>query len=223
MRLGRTTREVLSKALLAGALCVYVTLTLGLQNGAGWAARRSSGVERYPCESCACGCASARECWTACCCHTPHERLVWALTQGVMPPESVRFSDEQWITAANAVRSESASCAACVAEIKQRLARGVAWGETRAVQSASSCCGSAECATPVKAPSRGGLKLPRTVSPLSCKSIQQLPLFLPTTVVCSTQAGFAALRPSRFEFVRILPQTSPSRVLSPPAPPPRCS
>jgi hypothetical protein len=46
-------------------------------------------VERYPCEGCACGCGSAHECWSSCCCHTEQERIQWAIDRGVEPPPSV--------------------------------------------------------------------------------------------------------------------------------------
>jgi hypothetical protein len=45
--------------------------------------------ERYPCESCACGCDSAEHCWRSCCCHTLVERLAWAAKNGVKPPDFV--------------------------------------------------------------------------------------------------------------------------------------
>ncbi len=44
--------------------------------------------ERFPCESCPCGCGTAEHCWSACCCHTMRERLEWARREGVRPPES---------------------------------------------------------------------------------------------------------------------------------------
>lgn len=42
--------------------------------------------ERFPCESCGCGCDSAEHCWRSCCCHTLAERLAWAAENGVIPP-----------------------------------------------------------------------------------------------------------------------------------------
>ena len=45
--------------------------------------------ERFPCEADACGCVSARECWTHCCCFSPAERLAWAAWAGVKPPAYV--------------------------------------------------------------------------------------------------------------------------------------
>ena len=40
----------------------------------------------FPCQHGRCGCATARKCWTDCCCHTPSERLQWAKKRGVTPP-----------------------------------------------------------------------------------------------------------------------------------------
>ena len=40
----------------------------------------------FPCQSCACGCRTAEQCWTNCCCFTPAERFSWAEKNGVTPP-----------------------------------------------------------------------------------------------------------------------------------------
>ena len=37
----------------------------------------------FPCMDSPCGCASAQQCLTSCCCHTPAERLAWARRHGV--------------------------------------------------------------------------------------------------------------------------------------------
>lgn len=50
--------------------------------------------ERFPCEKCACGCSTARHCWTACCCHTPAQRMAWAKRNGVTPPPYAIVDDE---------------------------------------------------------------------------------------------------------------------------------
>ncbi len=43
--------------------------------------------ERFPCESCACGCSSAAYCWDQCCCHTDVQKLAWADANGVQAPD----------------------------------------------------------------------------------------------------------------------------------------
>lgn len=40
----------------------------------------------YPCKGGTCGCNTAEKCWKSCCCHTPEERLAWAVKHGVTPP-----------------------------------------------------------------------------------------------------------------------------------------
>ncbi len=44
-------------------------------------------LERFPCENCPCGCASAAFCWDKCCCHSDEEKLAWAQKEGVTPPD----------------------------------------------------------------------------------------------------------------------------------------
>ncbi|MEX0688818.1 MAG: hypothetical protein WD072_09135 [Pirellulales bacterium] len=39
----------------------------------------------FPCMDKPCGCATAEQCFTNCCCHTPAERLAWAKARGLEP------------------------------------------------------------------------------------------------------------------------------------------
>jgi hypothetical protein len=196
--------------------------------------------ERYPCEGCGCGCASARECWTACCCHTEHERLVWAIEHGVMPPADAVFSDEQWIAAANEVRAGSAHCALCVARIKDELSRGEATARDREGSGVSACgdgdcgvqcdvagtspsgpkaAGGACCST---SPARRGPSWPTpAMSALSCKGKNPLLIAsLPPTPPCE---AVVILTPEPAPFVPAWPDevAYASRSLDVPAPPPR--
>jgi len=125
-------------------LGVYLIASFGLIPAprviSGWLGHLSH--ERYPCEDCGCGCASAHECWTNCCCHTEHERLVWAIENGVMPPPGVEFADEAWIAAANEVAPGSAHCALCVDGVLDKLRRGVATKSVHHLARTGSCCSS---------------------------------------------------------------------------------
>ncbi len=47
----------------------------------------------FPCQDCPCGCKTAEQCWTSCCCHSPSERLAWAKKHGVKPPSYARLED----------------------------------------------------------------------------------------------------------------------------------
>ncbi|MEI7781514.1 MAG: hypothetical protein WCJ18_06265 [Planctomycetota bacterium] len=52
------------------------------------AAKRLAGKDRsrpFPCMDKACGCATAEQCFTDCCCHTPAETLAWARARRIEP------------------------------------------------------------------------------------------------------------------------------------------
>jgi len=140
----RSRLQAIGAALLA---VLYAVVSVGVLPSSAMVVRWFGRVtfERFPCENCACGCASAHECWTACCCHTTPQRLAWAIREGVMPPDSAQFTDAEWIAAANSVRPGSARCALCVAAIKHQLAEGVG---VEAGEPKASCCsgGSSEAA-----------------------------------------------------------------------------
>ncbi|MCC6229422.1 MAG: hypothetical protein IT432_09365 [Phycisphaerales bacterium] len=198
----------------------------------------------YPCQDHACGCASPHECWTACCCHSEHERLVWAIEHGVMPPKDVTFTDEQWIAAANAVRPGSAHCSLCVETLKASLASGVATNRapgSNGPRIASSCCdesaagakphatapsatGAAPCcgtssgtcaSKPKNAPARWGM------SALTCKGKNLLLAIGFPPVPRSAAMGELLPAPVFAERVATGDEHVISRPLDPSVPPPR--
>lgn len=46
-----------------------------------------AGSQPFPCQDSPCGCKTAEQCWTNCCCTTPAQRLAWARKNGVTPPQ----------------------------------------------------------------------------------------------------------------------------------------
>ena len=40
----------------------------------------------FPCQKRACGCVTANDCWTSCCCFSAGSRVAWARDHGVTPP-----------------------------------------------------------------------------------------------------------------------------------------
>ncbi|MCU0719062.1 MAG: hypothetical protein MUC83_05115 [Pirellula sp.] len=54
-----------------------------------------TGGENYPCKGNLCGCQTAQQCWTSCCCTTPEERLAWAIKNNVTPPVYAVLSSRQ--------------------------------------------------------------------------------------------------------------------------------
>lgn len=173
------------------------------------------GFERYPCEDHACGCVSAIECWSHCCCHTPQQRLVWAITHGVQPPASVKFSDDQWIAASNAVSAGSAACAVCVEETRDRLARGIAITPDSVVsEHCSACPGESQARKP---PSTTGV----TISALACKGVQQI-LAVSAPPAAPVSVRDAILTPAATPSTAMPQDVGPeSRSLEVPEPPPR--
>jgi hypothetical protein len=131
-------------------LAVYTVATFGLlpssQTMSRWFGRVSG--DRYPCEASGCGCAGSQQCWTVCRCHTLRERLVWAIENGVLPPENLYIDDADWIAAANAVKPGSAHCEMCVDRIKNELKQGIATVGVRQVAvEQGSCCERGACDT----------------------------------------------------------------------------
>ena len=69
--------------------CVGLMLVAYLSTVAGFPVFGSSkkhGSHPFPCQEHECGCTSAEECWTHCCCFTPEEHLTWAKEHAVEPP-----------------------------------------------------------------------------------------------------------------------------------------
>jgi len=78
-------RRPLPQRLVAGCTVIpYLIASLGLPVPAGAAPKDSS--QPFPCQQHACGCQSAEQCWTHCCCFTPEQRWAWAEANNVKPP-----------------------------------------------------------------------------------------------------------------------------------------
>jgi hypothetical protein len=71
-------------------LCAGLTLVAYLLTALGVplpAVARKATDEPFPCQDHPCGCQTAEQCWRACCCFSPEERLAWARAHQVEPPE----------------------------------------------------------------------------------------------------------------------------------------
>jgi hypothetical protein len=77
----RSGRRIIAGALTGLYLLVCAGVPLPIIRSS------SHDQERFPCESCGCGCDSAEHCWRSCCCHTLAERLAWAAKNDVVPPD----------------------------------------------------------------------------------------------------------------------------------------
>src|SRR5690348_752334 len=81
----RVSASVRRRCVTGVLLAVYVATASGVPLPTGGIAKKSG--ELFPCADCACGCASAEQCWRSCCCHSLAERMDWARVHGVRPPD----------------------------------------------------------------------------------------------------------------------------------------
>jgi hypothetical protein len=100
-------------------LLVYTTTAVGLPLPLGGKSL-IHGEGDYPCAAGACGCRSAEQCWTSCCCHTLAERLAWAKRRGIRPPREAidqarkQALDTRWLDRAQGSAAARPNC--CAAE-----------------------------------------------------------------------------------------------------------
>jgi len=97
----------LGRRLAAGTLLIWqLALALGLWLPLPGGTKNAR--ERFPCETCGCGCLTADQCWRDCCCFTNEQRLEWARRNGVRPPEFVVAA-----AAAEAIAQAPPKCPHC--------------------------------------------------------------------------------------------------------------
>ncbi|MEO0483293.1 MAG: hypothetical protein AAF138_06680 [Planctomycetota bacterium] len=102
-------------ALVLGALTLA---SVGVLPGPGMVSKvlmRWAG-ERYPCEGSACGCASARACWTSCRCHTMSAKLAWAAREGVDVPDYAQTGQATGTRGMMAAAAAARYCPLCPAD-----------------------------------------------------------------------------------------------------------
>jgi hypothetical protein len=185
-------------------LAIYIVTAAGVPLPAGNLAHKSG--ELFPCSECACGCATAEQCWRSCCCHSLAERMAWAREHGVRPPDFAIAEarrariDVAWLI-------QPAGGAAC-------CARALVAESHACCHAKQSCCGDHDDERPAKSENNPiiGWKA------LNCQGhsadwVAAAPIFIPTT--CG--------QPDQLVLVEWLgPAVSdcPNRVLDLPAIPP---
>ena len=83
---------------------------------------------RFPCEHCACGCATAEYCWDKCCCHSDVEKLQWAAKNDVAPPRFLveRVAAQQRTTADQLAQSATPKKSCCCSGDRSVCSTGAA-------------------------------------------------------------------------------------------------
>ncbi len=128
----RAVASVRHRCVTGMLLVVYLATMSGIPLPAGHVVRKSG--EMYPCANCACGCASAEQCWRSCCCHSLAERIAWARQHGVRPPEfAIAEARRARIDLSWLVRPSKASCA-----------RELVASAPKCCQTGHGCCGRQE-------------------------------------------------------------------------------
>ena len=115
-------RSLRRRSARAALLVAYAITAAGVPLPAGNFAQKSG--EFFPCSDCACGCASAEQCWRSCCCHSLAERMAWARVHGVRPPEFAIAEarrariDLAWLVEPTGAGSKSLSASCCARQLK---------------------------------------------------------------------------------------------------------
>ncbi|TWT39362.1 hypothetical protein [Blastopirellula retiformator] len=163
----------------------------------------------FPCQGGTCGCRDAYTCWNNCCCNTPEERLAWAETNGVTPPDNIVA---KLMAEAAIVQAAKPSCCAA----KQVASCCAAKTKSCCAKKSDNCCSSPETsASPTNsAPYKGPFF---TIS--RCGGLPELFAIFSSSVVEPVAPSWSP----RLEFCGFLTtgETTPtSLVLTPASPPP---
>src|SRR5579871_5641029 len=83
----RRRRPSILRALIVGlTLAGQLVACCGLPVPARAESGHKDSATPFPCQDNPCGCDTAEQCWTNCCCMTPEEHFAWARAHGVTPP-----------------------------------------------------------------------------------------------------------------------------------------
>jgi hypothetical protein len=104
-----TNHNSLSIRVVAGCLLLnYLALCCGIPLPQ-WS---SITGKPFPCQSHACGCRTAEQCWRSCCCYTHSQKVAWAKANNVAIPDYVAATNDVAATTevASVTSKSSASC-----------------------------------------------------------------------------------------------------------------
>ncbi len=107
----RCSRRIISGLLLLWLGLLQFPLPLALR-AAGSSADGKDHSTPFPCMNRPCGCRSAEECWTNCCCTTKAERIAFVLEHGLEMPDALMDGDEEAAPPRSccSTRSKAAGC-----------------------------------------------------------------------------------------------------------------
>jgi hypothetical protein len=214
-------------------LCAYLVSTFGLPLPA--SSRRKDSHVPFPCQGSACGCQTAEQCWTQCCCWTVEEHWAWARAHHVRPPDYARRpepkgtdrSDEpagEWRTtprreAASANTLAQAGCSCGSDRAEQACTDAVARPCCAKATRAAGCCKDQPSAANAH-PSGVSLRWVPGVSALRCQGLTALwsgaAPSLPPPALVTWEVG-----PDLVTRLPFADESATQVPLVPPVPPPR--
>jgi hypothetical protein len=157
-------RRLRHRLCVAVSLLAYLAASLGFPLPAP-ARHHKAGGQPFPCQDNPCGCQTAEQCWTHCCCLTPEQHWEWAREHHVEPPPyATRPASQGWRTTPRRARAEAAAkptCAACAGE------------EAVAEPCCGDCCRAAEPTRDAPPPERS-FRWSLGVSSLRCQGYARL-------------------------------------------------
>ena len=212
----RFWRALRYRLCVTGACLAYLLVALEIPLPA---AVHKDTSQPFPCQDHACGCQTAEQCWTNCCCFTPEERWAWARAHNVQPPAyaekptpkpAVQPAAHGWNTVKLRDRDRGATATAIKSCCRKQADR------------AACCRATPKLASQQPTSRRGGVRWGSIVTAWRCQGFQTLwvgvgaVLPVPRSVAWSPDCP----PPSLFSLWDIH-----ASVLSmtPPAPPPRMS
>jgi hypothetical protein len=199
------------------------------------AAKRLAGKDRsqpFPCMDKTCGCATAEQCFTSCCCNTPAETLAWARARRVEP--AVLAALEQRVASSSqlAAKATKSSCCSTKAPVAEKSC--CASRQPAAVAEDGDLCSmnASRAATPSTTKKATTEKVPPADEPAEpqSRSVTLRAMLACGGIVAEWFAAGAALPPPRLEVslvMHVLDVCTPgdeageSLAASPAAPPPR--
>jgi hypothetical protein len=212
-------RRLRRRLWVAVSLLAYLVASFGFPLPA--PARPKSGGQPFPCQDNPCGCQTAEQCWTHCCCLTPEQHWEWARRHHVEPPAyATRPGPQGWHTTPQRVRDQEAAaeptCPDCA----------------RQADTARPCCGGeSECCIPKPAtppapepppPEGDGTRWVLGVSALYCRGVATLWVGGGAVLPAPPRPAWS---PGLVPLAGALPEgpAAPRVFIAPPTPPPRPS
>jgi hypothetical protein len=201
------------------------------------AAKRLAGKDRsqpFPCMDKPCGCATAEQCFTSCCCSTPAETLAWARARRVEP--AVLAALEQRVASSSqlAAKATNSSCCSTKAPVAKKSC--CTSRQPAAVAEDGDLCSmnASRAATPSTTKKATTEKVPPADEPAEpqSRSVTLRAMLACGGIVAEWFAAGAALPQPRFEVSLVMhvldacthgDEACESPAYSPTAPPPRAA